>query len=91
MRRLCKPVPHILTQLSIESQDVSDLTPGGTVNGNVECSLAQTMVLPFATTDNKVDTISEKLQEGCVISKGGGCAVKASVMWEILEDVLNDS
>jgi hypothetical protein len=61
------------------------------VNGNVECSLAQKMVLPFATTDDKVDAISKKLKEGCVIGKCGGCSVKANVMWEILNDAMNDA
>jgi len=84
-------VPHILIQSNRETDEFSELASGGTVNGNIECSLAQKMVLPFATTDDKVDEISDKLQEGCVIGRGGGCAVKASVMWEILEGAMNEA
>ena len=84
-------VPHILTQPNIESQGIDDLTPSGTMNGNVECLRAQKLVLPFATTDEKVHAISMKLKEGCVIGKSGGCSVKANVMWEILDDAMKEA
>ncbi|KIW94172.1 uncharacterized protein Z519_05488 [Cladophialophora bantiana CBS 173.52] len=90
-RRPCTSVPHILAQPSVESQGVTDLTPAGTANGDIECSMAQKLVLPFATTNDKVDAISMKLKEGCVIDQCGGCRVKAKVMWEILEDAMNET
>jgi len=50
------------------------------------------MVLPFATSNDKVEAISKKLKDGCVIDqKCGGCKVKANVMWEILEDAMNEA
>jgi hypothetical protein len=61
------------------------------VSGDVECSRAQNMVLPLATTNDKMDATSEKLKEGCVTDKCGGCRVKAKVMWEILEDAMNEA
>lgn len=89
--RPCLSVPHILAQPNIESPEDADLAPGEVGSGDVECSRAQKMVLPFAITNNKVDAISEKLKEGCVSDKRGGCKVKAEVMWEILDDVMNEA
>jgi hypothetical protein len=59
-------------------------------SGDVECSRAQQMVLPFATNADKVEIISKKLKQGCVANKSGGCKVKAEVMWAILEDAMDE-
>ena len=85
-------VSHILSQPNNELQEPSDLASGGIISGDVECSRAQKMVLPFATSNDKVEAISKKLKDGCVIDqKCGGCKVKANVMWEILEDAMNEA
>jgi len=89
--RHCMSVSHVLAQPNIESWNFADLAPGGMVSGDIECSKAQKLVLPFATSNDKVDVISKKLREGCVIDKCGGCKVKANVMWEILEDAMNET
>lgn len=48
------------------------------------------MVMPFATSNDKVEAMSQRLREGCVIDqKCGGCKVKTNVMWEVLEDAMN--
>ncbi|WEW55080.1 hypothetical protein PRK78_000508 [Emydomyces testavorans] len=89
--RPCMSVPHILNQPNTESQGVSDLVPGGMVNGDIECSRAQRLILPFATTSDKVDAISTKLKEGCVSDGCGGCKVKANVMWEALDEAMKEA
>lgn len=85
-------VSHVLTKPNIESWNSIDAEPCGTATGDVECSSAYKMVMPFATSNDKVEVISQKLKEGCVIDKKrGGCKVKANVMWEILENAMNEA
>jgi hypothetical protein len=41
-------------------------------NGGVECSKAHAMLMQFATTEEKLDVVSQALERGCVGKKGGG-------------------
>jgi hypothetical protein len=85
----CMTISHILSQPNIES---GKLEAGEITSDDVECSRAHQMVMPFATSNYKMETISLKLKEGCVIDKKcGGCKVKANVMWEILESAMNEA
>ena len=62
------------------------------ISGDVECSKAYNMVMPFATSNDKVEAISQKLKDGCVVDKKcGGCKVKANVMWEVLEIAMDEA
>jgi hypothetical protein len=83
-------VSHILAQPTVDSWD-GDPEPCGSVDDGVECSRAFKMVMPFATSSDRVDAISQKLKDGCVLNKGGGgCKVKASVMWEVLDNAMSE-
>jgi hypothetical protein len=85
----CMAISHILSQPSIESGKPE---AGEVTDGDVECSRARQMVMPFATSNDKMETISLKLKQGCVIDeKRGGCKVKSNVMWEILENAMNEA
>jgi hypothetical protein len=87
--RPCMAVSHILCQPSFETWESE---AGGRPNGDVECSRAYQMVMPFATSNDKMEAISLKLKEGCSIDKErGGCKVKANVMWEVLDNAMNQA
>ena len=65
--------------------------PGARACEDVECARAYNMVMPFATSNDKVEAISQKLKDGCVVDKKcGGCKVKANVMWEVLEIAMEE-
>lgn len=82
-------ISHILSQPNIISEKPED---GESTNGDVECSKAYQMVMPFATSNLKMEALSQKLKEGCVVDKKcGGCKVKANVMWEILDNAMNEA
>ncbi|KIW13671.1 hypothetical protein PV08_08862 [Exophiala spinifera] len=85
----CMTISHVLGLPNIQSENPAD---GEIASGDVECTRAYQMVMPFATSTDKVDTISMKLKQGCVRDKkNGGCKVKADVMWEILESAMDDA
>lgn len=55
----------------------------------VECSEAYRMLMQYATSEEKLDTISRALDEGCTVNKGsgGGCRVRNKVIWRALDDI----
>ena len=57
----------------------------------VECYKAYEMLMQYATTETKLDTIVSALEGGCVRNKGvgGGCRVRTDVMWKTLDDLEN--
>jgi hypothetical protein len=72
----------------ITQTSVGDDGKGGGGTNGVECSRARQMLLPFATTREKLDEIAEALEKGCTKNaKGGGCRVKTDVMWKTLDRV----
>ncbi|KAH6668734.1 hypothetical protein B0J14DRAFT_149449 [Halenospora varia] len=57
------------------------------VNGGVECHQAHAMLMQFATSEEKLDVISQALERGCVGKKGGGCKVRNEEIWKAIDDV----
>jgi hypothetical protein len=47
------------------------------------------MLMQFATTEDKLDTVAHALENGCVANNGpgGGCKVPNKVVWEMLDDI----
>jgi hypothetical protein len=47
------------------------------------------MLMQFATTEDKLDTVAYSLENGCVANKGpgGGCKVPNRVVWKALGDI----
>jgi hypothetical protein len=43
--------------------------------------------MQFATTEEKLDVISETLERGCVKRAGGGCKVRNESIWKAIDDV----
>jgi hypothetical protein len=52
----------------------------------VDCSTAYKTLLQYATTPDKMDRIAVALEQGCTPSGAGGCKVKRSVMWKVLDE-----
>lgn len=56
-------------------------------DGGVECSAAHAMLMRFATSEDKLDVVSQALEYGCVSKSGGGCKVRNEVIWKAIDDV----
>jgi hypothetical protein len=52
----------------------------------VECSTAYRTLMQYATSQDKMNRITAALDYGCTPSGTGGCKVKSSVMWEVLDE-----
>ncbi|KAH7412701.1 hypothetical protein BKA64DRAFT_637393 [Cadophora sp. MPI-SDFR-AT-0126] len=57
------------------------------VDDGVECSKAHNMLMQFATSEEKLDRISQALERSCLGRKGGGCKVPNAAMWKAIDDV----
>ncbi|KAJ9645073.1 hypothetical protein H2199_003077 [Coniosporium tulheliwenetii] len=77
-----------ITQLPVEvargeeAQDESD---------GVECNRAYQMLMRFATTEEKLDTVAHALEKGCVKNGGGkgGCRVRNEAIMKALDSVIS--
>lgn len=69
------------------SEQGYDSNSNGDLDGleGVECGAAYKMLMQYATSEEKMDEIAQALDEGCTLSKGGGCKVRKSVVWKVLE------
>jgi hypothetical protein len=87
------PPCKVLTRLAEDPS--ADITQGpgtsGTTDeqddGGVECSAAHAMLMRFATSEDKLDVVSQALEYGCVSKSGGGCKVRNEVIWKAIDDV----
>jgi hypothetical protein len=52
----------------------------------VECSVAYKLLMQYATSDGRVNKIAAALESGCTPSASGGCKVKKSAMWKVLDE-----
>lgn len=82
LTRLAEDPSVDVTQPIVSAENVDDHE-----NGGVECSKAHTMLMQFATTEEKLDVISQALERGCVGKKGGGCKVRNEAIWQAIDDV----
>ena len=62
--------------------------PGRKETDGVECLQAREMLMRYATSEQKLDDISQTLEQGCVKnSSGRGCHIKNDVIWNTLDRV----
>ncbi|KAK3327057.1 hypothetical protein B0T19DRAFT_399965 [Cercophora scortea] len=66
-----------------EDQD-ADAPPQG---DGIECRKAYDMLIQYATSEEKMDTIARALESGCTKNGKGGCAVKSKVVLQALDDM----
>jgi hypothetical protein len=83
----------LLTRLKLDpSADPRDILDdeedGGSAGGDgVPCTRAYKMLIPYATSEEKMDALAERLEEGCVKDGKGGCKVRNEAVWRALDDV----
>lgn len=71
----CKVITHLAENPSTNVTQMPVKADGETDCSNpdrVECSKAYRMLMQYATSEEKLDTISRALEEGCVANKGSG-------------------
>jgi hypothetical protein len=76
-----------LTQISISSGESTDANGEDKPGDGVECSKAYRMLIQYATTEEKLETVALALEEGCVKSPGGGCKVPNDAMYKALDEL----
>jgi len=64
---------------------LSENSSFGDDNG-VECSAAYKILMPYAAADEKLGKIAAALERGCTPSVSGGCKVKVSALWKVLDE-----
>lgn len=82
LTRLAENPGADVRQPSTEGENLDDQE-----NGGVECSKAHNMLMQFATTEEKLDIISQALEQGCVGKASGGCKVRNEAIWKAIDDV----
>jgi hypothetical protein len=82
LTRLAEDPSADVTQPIASGENINDQE-----NGGVECSKAHAMLMQFATTEEKLEVISQALERGCVGKKGGGCKVRSEALWQAVDDV----
>jgi hypothetical protein len=87
------PSCKVLTRLAEDpGADITQgFSAGGTADeqddGGVECSTAHAMLMRFATSEDKLNVVSQALEYGCVGKSGGGCKVRNEVIWKAMDEV----
>jgi hypothetical protein len=87
------PPCKVLTRLAKDpSADITQgLGTGGATDeqddGGVECSIAHTMLMRFATSEDRLEVVSQALEYGCVAKPGGGCKVRNEAIWKAMDEV----
>ncbi|KAB5582669.1 hypothetical protein GE09DRAFT_277987 [Coniochaeta sp. 2T2.1] len=90
LTRLTENPAADITQVPITVPSSSDDEPhqdaGASRGGaSIECREAYDMLIQYATTEEKMDTIARALESGCTKNGKGGCAVKAEVVLQALD------
>lgn len=62
-------------------QDAGALDGGG----KIECRKAYDMLMQYATTEEKMDTIARTLESGCTKNGKGGCGVRSEFVLQALD------
>jgi hypothetical protein len=83
--RLAEDPNTDITQILVADQETDQPAP---IDG-VECSKAYRMLMQFGTTEEKLDKISQALEEGCTVNEGpyGGCRVRNTIIWRAIDDL----
>ncbi|KAL9104805.1 MAG: hypothetical protein Q9163_000303 [Psora crenata] len=75
------PLPSPLEKQLLHTRDSNVDSSDG-----VECSTAYKMLMQYATSEEKMDQIAVTLERGCTPSAAGGCQVKNSIVWQMLDE-----
>jgi hypothetical protein len=82
MSRLAENPSADLTQIEVSDVQVEENDADG-----MECSQAYKLLIQFATTEEKLDTISQALESGCTKGSKGGCKVRNEAILTAIDKV----
>lgn len=85
----------LLTRLAANpGLDVSMILAGAeteqkidSAEGGLSCESAYKLLMRYATSDERIETLARSLEEGCVPDSGGGCKVKSETVSQALLDI----
>lgn len=98
--RLCRgqrqPPCKLLTRLAENASADITILPGPPsadeppqpTSDAIECKQAYQMLMTYAVSEEKLDYVAKTLEGGCTANGKGGCAVKAKVILQALDDIV---
>jgi hypothetical protein len=80
-----------ITQVAVQPACSGSRCGGSNSNdAGVECTTAYQMLIQHANSEAKMDELAQALEEGCTPTEEGGCRVKKSIVWKVLDSVVGD-
>jgi hypothetical protein len=86
MTRLAANPQADLTQIPLPNKE-TDANGHNELDDGVGCSKAYQILIQYATTEEKLETVAFALERGCVKGPGGGCKVQNETMWKALDEL----
>jgi hypothetical protein len=87
LSRLAENPATDITQVLVPQGSVDPLQDATHHEGDVECGKAYEMLMRYATSEEKMDTIAQALEGGCTSTGKGRCVVKKNTIWEALDSM----
>jgi hypothetical protein len=87
LSRLAENPATDITQVPVLPESTDSLQDDVSSGGDVECGKAYEMLMRYAVSEEKMDTVAKALEGGCTSTGKGRCAVKQSIMWEALDSM----
>lgn len=87
MTRLAANPQTDLTQIPMSSGESTTANADEKPDDGIECSKAYQMLIQYATTEEKLETVALALERGCVKGPVGGCKVQNEAMWKALDEL----
>ncbi|CAM1502790.1 Fc.00g075660.m01.CDS01 [Cosmosporella sp. VM-42] len=87
LSRLAENPATDITQISVPPGPVNPPQDAPYHGGDVECGKAHEMLMRYATSEEKMDSIARALEGGCTSTGKGGCVVKKNAIWEALDSM----
>ena len=87
LSRLAENPATDITQVPVPPGSVDPLQDTAYHGGDVECGKAYEMLMRYATSEEKMDTVAQALEGGCTSTGKGRCVVKKNTIWEALDSM----
>jgi hypothetical protein len=87
LSRLAENPATDITQVPVPPGSVDPLEDATYHEGDVECGKAYEMLMRYATSEEKMDTVAKALESGCTSTGKGRCVVKRNTIWEALDSM----
>ncbi|KAH7201468.1 hypothetical protein DER44DRAFT_670535 [Fusarium oxysporum] len=87
LSRLAENPATDITQVPVPPGSVDPPQDATYHEGDVECGKAYEMLMRYATSEEKMDTIAQALEGGCTSTGKGRCVVKKNTIWKALDSM----